>query len=346
MTSASAPPAASRPRNARWWPTLLAFLLAAVAGGAAAIVGWRQFGPRDVTVSAGAFPEELVYARTSDDVINGGAFFSSTGTGRPAVIWIHGWGTSFASPTYTATARALAARGVPTITANTRMHDLGNSATYRNGRRVRGGGYWGITSEQTLDIASWVDFAAQRGFRRVVLVGHSAGWSAVAAYQVTRQDPRVVGLVLASGSVAPGKPDRNPDLLARARTHVQHGAGDDLLRLPNRSVPSFISAGTYADIADTPPALLDFFGVDRRDAGIVQLRRPLLAFFGTRGDVGGQADLDVVQSAPSRLSLSAQPVETTMIGLADHMYTGEEAKVAGVIASWIDRVVTPASTRR
>jgi pimeloyl-ACP methyl ester carboxylesterase len=338
MTTAADGLPVQRSRRGVRWRLWLALLTAALAGAGVALAGWIRFGPREVTVSAGTFPEELVYARSSDDVIQGGAFFaSSRDTRKPAVIWVHGWGTHFYSPTYTMAARALAARGLTTITVNTRMHDLGNSAAHRNGRRVRGGGYWGITSEQTLDIAAWVDFAEARGFRRVVLVGHSAGWAAVAAYQVERQDARVAGLVLASGAVQPLRPHRDPALLERARAHVAQGTGDDLLRLPNRNFPSFISAGTYVDMADAPPSLLDFFGVERRDGAILQLRRPLLALFGTRGDVGGEADLEVVRSAPRRLSSPALQVDTAMIGGADHMYTGEEAQVADVIAGWISR---------
>ena len=98
------------------------------------------------------------------------------------------------SPTYVTIGRALAERGLTTISVNTRMHDLGTVAGHRFGKRIRGGGYWGVTSEGSLDLAAWVNFAAEQGFERVVLVGHSAGWSAVAAYEIQRHDPRVAGL--------------------------------------------------------------------------------------------------------------------------------------------------------
>ncbi len=316
----------------------------------AALLGatWlRDRRPRPITVNAGRFPEELVYARSTDDVVNGGVLFTSSRRGdqSPAVIWVHGWGVNFYSPTYTAIGRALAARGTTMLSVNTRMHDIGTSATYRGGRRVRGGGYWGIQSEQDLDIAAWVDFAAQHGYPEVVLAGHSAGWAAVAAYRVRTQDPRVVGVVLASGAVGPLRPQRDPDLLAQARRLVDAGTGDDLIRLPNRNFPSFISAANLLDQANTPAALLDFFGVEERDPGVARLGCPILAFFGTRGDVGGEDDLEVIRSAPRRLSIDTLRVEAVMIDGADHMYTGEEARVAGVIGDWVRRVVV-AGVRR
>lgn len=313
-------------------------LLVVSLGGAAWL--WTQ-RPRPVTVTAGVFPEELVYVRSTDDVVNGGVFFSTSqpDTHAVAVIWVHGWGTNFYYPTYTVIGRALAVRGITTINANTRMHDLGTSATYRRGRRVRGGGYWGVPSEQDLDIAAWVDFAEQRGYSRTVLAGHSAGWAAVAAYKVRTQDPRVVGVVLASGTVQTMRPQRDPEVMEQARRLVDGGTGDDLIRLPNRSFPSYISAATLLDQAATPPDLLDFFGMEGGAAGVTRLGCPLLAFFGTRGDVGGPADLEVVASAPTRLSLGDVRFDTRMIDGADHMYTGEEDQVARVISEWVSRVL-------
>ena len=46
-----------------------------------------------------------------------------------------------------------------------------------------------------------------------------------------------------------------------------------------------------------------------------------------------------VRATPTRLSIANVPVETAMIGGADHMYTGEEAQVARVIGERVHRVV-------
>src|SRR5262245_37041492 len=153
--------------------------------------------------STGKYPEELVYARASDDILNGGAFFiPPEESAKPvAVIWVHGWGVNFYSPTYVRVGRALADLGYPCVTVNTRMHDIGNVAGNRDGKRLRGGGYWGVPSEAVRDIAAWIDFAGERGFDKVILVGHSAGWAVVRRYQGEQQDRRVIGVVLASGEV-------------------------------------------------------------------------------------------------------------------------------------------------
>lgn len=162
---------------------------------ATALPGLATLACRTAMPKPGKFPEQLVFARSKDDVVNGGVMFTPPKEAAKsiAVVWIPGWGTNFYSPTYVAIGRALAERGLTTIVGNTRMHDIGNVIGYRGGKRVRGGGYWGVTSEDNRDIGAWIDFSEQSGFKRVVLVGHSAGWSSVGKYQANAQDPRVQG---------------------------------------------------------------------------------------------------------------------------------------------------------
>jgi pimeloyl-ACP methyl ester carboxylesterase len=311
----------------------------ALLGGALFI--WPR-GPRPLTVTVGHFPEQLVYVRSGDDVVNGGVMFmTSTTAAKPvAVMWIHGWGVNFYSPTYVMIGRALANRGVTAISVNTRMHDIGSVQQYIAGKRIRGGGYWGIPSEQVRDLDAWIDLAETLGFPRVVLVGHSAGWAAVRAYAADRQDPRVFGIVFASGQIEPaGGGNESQSLRDQAQRFVSDRRGEDLLRLQNPSFPSFISAATFLDDYNTPRDVGDFFGVHTANPAVTRVRCPLLAFFGTRGDVGTDADLRVLKSAVERQTSGPTSVTVTTITNADHMYTGAEEQVARVIVDWIDSVV-------
>jgi pimeloyl-ACP methyl ester carboxylesterase len=319
-----------------------ALLLAAAAG-----LLWLRHAPRRITVTEGRFPEELVYIRSADEIVNGGVMFTAqkTPAQRVAIVWIHGWGTNFYSPTYAVIGRALAARGHTTISGNTRMHDLGTVAGYRGGRRIRGGGYWGLASEEVRDLAAWIDFAASQGLERVVLVGHSAGWAAVRSYQAEKQDPRVVGVVLASGAVRGDTTPTDPEQLAEAGRLMAAGEGDALIRDPKRSFPSYISAATLLDIANTPPESKDFFGVQTStlNPGVTRIRCPLLAFYGTEGDVGNAEELELLKSSIRRHGSGPSRVDTALIRNADHMYTGEEAQVAETITHWANTLPLPSS---
>ena len=301
---------------------------------------WRGCSPRPENQRAGKFPEQLVYVRSKDDIVNGGVIFAppKDSAKRIAIIWIHGWGANFYYPTYVGIGRALAERGYTCITGNTRMHDLGNVAGWRGEKRIRGGGYWGVASEQVRDIAAWIDFAEDRGFKEVVLVGHSAGWAAVTQYQAEKQDRRVAGVVVASGSVRPGTGPTDPDQIAQATRMMADGRPDELVRDPKRSFPSFISAATMLDIVNTPPEFKDFWGThpETKNPGVTRIRCPLLAFYGTNGDVGDAAELELLKSSMHSHSSGPTRVSTVMIQHADHMYIGEEAQVAEIIAKWAD----------
>ena len=340
MTAIKPQPLITRPR-------IIAIAVGVALLGMAFLVWqWRQWRvPGAPKVTAGKFPEELVYVRSRDDIVNGGAIFTPPkDLAKPiVVIWIHGWGVNFYYPTYVMIGRALAERAYTCITANTRMHDLGNVAGWRGEKRIRGGGYWGVASEEVRDLAAWIDFAEDRGFKKVVLVGHSAGWAAVRRYQAEKQDQRVVGMALASGAVRAETRPTDPDQLAQATRLMADGQGDDLVRDPKRFFPSLISAATFMDIASTPPQFKDFFGVQTPNAAVTQIRCPLLAFFGTKGDVGTEADLELLKSSIQRQSSGPSRVQTVMIQNADHMYSGEEAQVAQTIATWADTLVSPES---
>jgi pimeloyl-ACP methyl ester carboxylesterase len=288
-----------------------------------------------------AFTEQVVHVQTKDDIADSGALFAPPkDVAKPiAIIWIHGWGVNFYFPTYVEIGRALAKRGYTTITANTRMHDIGNVEAWHGEKKVRGGGYWGVPSEQLQDLAAWVDFAQQLGFKRVILVGHSDGWGAVRRYQWQTQDSRVAGLVLASGPVDADTAMPDPDQIAQARKMMADGRPEDLVTDPKRSFPSFVSAATLLDIINTPPELKDFFGVQTANPGITHVHCPLLGFFGTNGDVGDEKDLELMKTSIKRQRSGPSSVTTALIDGANHMYWGQEDRVAQVIANWAETLL-------
>jgi hypothetical protein len=151
-------------------------------------------------------------------------------------------------------------------------------------------------------------------------------------------------VVLASGAVRgeTGPPD--PDQLAEATRLTALGEADALIRDAKRSFPSYISAATFLDIANSPPEMKDFFGVQTPNPGVARVRAPLLAFFGTRGDAGNENDLQLLEASIKRHPTGPTSVTTAMIPKADHMYTGEEAQVAETIATWTDDLLGPAAS--
>ena len=321
------------------WRGILIGLVAATLLGVGAFLFGLRMPVHPEAQKPGKFPEQVVFVRSADDVVSGGLMFTPPKqASKPlAIIWVHGWGANFYIPSYVGIGRALAERGFTMISVNTRMHDIGNVEKYTlAGKRVRGGGYWGVTSEDARDITAWIGFVEQLGYKRVALVGHSAGWASVGRYEADSKDQRVAGLVFASPAVGPSSVADDPQLLAQAKKLVAEGAGDDLLRLPHRKFPSFISAATHLDIITTPREYTDFFGTQISNPAITRVTCPILAFFGSKGDIGGQKELDLLKSSVGRLSHGPRSVETAMIVNGDHEYVGEEAQVAQTIARWAE----------
>ena len=114
----------------------VAAFVAAFAVISAALPMGRSLAAQAGNQKARLFVEQLVYVQSKDEIADAGALFAPPKDVAKsiAVIWIHGWGVNFYSPTYVAISRSLAKRGYTTITANTRMHDLGNVEAWRGAR--------------------------------------------------------------------------------------------------------------------------------------------------------------------------------------------------------------------
>jgi dienelactone hydrolase len=294
----------------------------------------QQYKLHDATL-----PEELIYMMSRDTIFNAGLLFHpKKELAKPVVIiWVHGWGVNFYSPTYISIGRIFAESGYTFISVNTRMHDLANVEGYKSGKRVRGGGYWGIASDQTKDIAAWIDFAESKGFKKIILVGHSAGAAAVREFQSAQQDNRVSGLVLASGSVDPAPPIDSSQYV-QAVPLIFANKGEELIKDPKRSFPSYISAATLMDIANSPPAYKDFFGIQTPGAGITKIQCPILAFYGTNDDIGNDKTLELLKTSIAKQPKGPVSVTTAMIKGADHMYMGQEVQIVDLITKWIEQI--------
>lgn len=310
--------------------------LAAAALLCAALPIGRSFAAQVNNYTAGKITEQIVHVQTKDGITDSGAVFTPPkNIAKPyAVIWIHGATLNFYDPNYLAIGRDLAEHGYTFITGNTRMHDLGNDEAWPGGKRIRGGTYWGIPSEQVRDIAAWIDFAEGLGFKSIVLAGHSAGANAVREYEAQTQDSRVAGVVLASGDVRPDTRVPPSEWVSKAKQDIADGKPEELVQGP------FLSAATFLDILNRPSEFKDFFGELSANAGVARIRCPLLVLLGTNGDVGNEEDLKRIKFSTERLPTHPSRFDTALIQGADHMYDGHEDRVAQVIANWADTLLS------
>jgi len=163
----------------------------------------------------------------------------------------------------------------------------------------------------------------------LALFGHSFGTHRVLRYLSDRGDSQVDGIGLVSGNVRRHESVR-ANVVALAREMVAQGRGEELL--PAGSYADFlgndtVSAQTYLSWGGQA---LDLFGLQA--AGVLaEVRRPIFACYGTKGDVGNEIDLALIRAKAS----SSSAVHTTMIEGADHGFLGAEVSLAEAIVEWV-----------
>jgi dienelactone hydrolase len=283
--------------------------------------------------------EEFVTTTTEDGLLLEGALLRPVAApARPlALVWIHGALAHYSSPPYIAIGRALAARGYPFVSGDTRGRDAGAVLWGPSGPRQHpdadqrpfelGGLMWERLDEAPHDLAAWVGFAAGLGVQSVVLIGHSFGAQKVVYYQAERQDPRVRGLVAASG----GRATVAPELVAGAQRMVAAGRGRDLLPWGTSYGNLAVSAQTWASRAAT--GHLEVFGYGGTPTpAIGRVRCPVLAFYGTEEAwLATAADLETIKANARQ----AARVDTRLLEGVDHGYNGHTEAVAACIAEWV-----------
>lgn len=137
-------------------------------------------------------PAELVHVETSDGLrLDGALHLTSRAATLPvdAFLLVHGTGSNFYAPGVLETfARQGVESGSAVLRINTRGHD-GMTSIPGTARSTRGGATYETIDDCRHDLAAWIAFLHDRGYRRIVLVGHSMG--GVKALYAQAHDPHV-----------------------------------------------------------------------------------------------------------------------------------------------------------
>lgn len=143
---------------------------------------------------------ELCRVTTADGLLLDGALRVPAGARSTlpvdACLLIHGTGGSFTTPgLLEAFANQTAAAGIPSLRVNTRGHDLMARIPTVRGSVLGGAAYENI-ADCRHDVAAWLHLLAERGYRRIAVVGHSMG-GVKAIYTLSRQSTDHVACLVA-----------------------------------------------------------------------------------------------------------------------------------------------------
>lgn len=276
---------------------------------------------------------ELVEVRTSDDLRHAGAFAAARPGAAPArfdaALMMHGAAGTFSDPFYRNFSAALVERGVATLRANNRGHDVINRG---GGRGAMLGVAFETVEDCILDWQAWLGFLEARGLRRILLFGHSLGAVKTAYFLARTRDPRVHGCVLAS------PPRFNTELLlaseygpefartiAMAKELVAAGMPAELMAT-TFPLPSYSSAQAYL-AKYTRGAAFDVF------AFVAGIPCPVLA-------LTGELELDdpAFRSHPAEYAAARErkpDLEFTLVPGGDHFYTLSQTFAVERLLAWL-----------
>ncbi len=289
---------------------------------------------------------ELVRVWTKDGLQLQGLYCAPRATSRPpAVLHLHGASSNFyRSQFLDSLADALMDCGCALLTGNTRGHDIMNSVYTRDpttSKRI--GTAYEVFEECLLDIEAWVALLAQRGYRSMVLLGHSFGAHKAAFYQSETGDERVQGLILMSpadqGLWVGAMGSEAGRMLHWAAEKASSGQGDALV--PTGPAPYPLSARTVHSLFVT--AKPDIFKFSRPDEPWEVVSRLSCAILATMGTVAEFISTSP-QTAMAMLkgkAVSSPRCDTVVLEGAPHNYRGHEAEVNKVIVDWLKEVFGP-----
>jgi pimeloyl-ACP methyl ester carboxylesterase len=196
------------------------------------------------------------------------------------------------------------------------------------------------------DIDAWIEFALTKGYKRVILEGHSFG-TEKSVYYMSRGShaDNVVAVVLMGFSDNVGTQQKYEKKIGRnyfdeAKTLVEQGKGEHLLSdMGGLAGEMPISAMTY----------LNFFSPNSENSLALPLRQGKdLAFFrnikvpvlGVIGDnYDGEYTIIPIEDAVELLKSENKLAEAYQIKDCDHGFNGKEQEVVELIADFLKRRV-------
>lgn len=288
---------------------------------------------------------ELVETTTPDKLQLFGALSlsQSEGQGTRLAICLHGVASNFYSSGMMAQlACGLNQQGMDVLRVNTRGHDAcAHIRSAEGGLRL--GAAFEIVDDCRHDIAGWLRFAQERGYREVILLGHSLGALKVIYHQAHEGGLEVGGVVALSPPRLSHQAFRAADSsggsyladLQRAARQVEAGEPDDLIpvRFP---LPLLITARGYLDKYGPGERynLLEFIG---------RVKVPLLLTYGglelAQGSVAFAGVPEAIAAAVSGEDDWRGRVE--VIERADHLYRGKVEDLLVRIGQWLSELDAP-----
>jgi pimeloyl-ACP methyl ester carboxylesterase len=289
---------------------------------------------------------ELVQCTTADGVRLDGVWSLAPRTGKwefDAVLMLHGvTGNFYSTAFFNAAVKNLTAAGVSVLRANNRGHDVINRVAAFDGPKFIGAAFEKIV-DANHDLQAWVDFAENRGARRVAVWGHSLGAVKAILYAESVNDERVACVVASSPPRFSYEEFRKDPVewpifkasYDEAKALVDEGKPDALLQV-SKPTSLIISARTFIEKYG-PSGGFDY------TIAISHIRIPLLLTLGSMEGTEAKPGFSRIalfgsDSYLKDIARKNPHMRYVRVDGADHWYAGREDELCDMVSRFFQEV--------
>jgi pimeloyl-ACP methyl ester carboxylesterase len=278
-------------------------------------------------------PVSLARLKTRDGIWLDGLIAEPRGR-RAALIWVHGLGSVFSSAqalTLELSTR-LNAAGVGYFKFNNRGHGV----VAGRGKQLAGAAFERF-EESVEDIRAMIAFVRKRGYRRIILAGHSTGANKVLYYTARSRDRRVSGLILlgpVSDVAAEAKRLGARELRRRVAAARRIARRDPRALVPRAwgfwSARRYISLYRPGEVEDVFP----YYRPGARWTALRSVRLPVAAIVGSRDEYLDRRPRELIE-ALRRNAVRARSFTGSVVPGARHGFQNRERELAELLVGLI-----------
>jgi len=283
---------------------------------------------------------ELIRLKTRDNLELQGLLCEPSKKASKAIVNVHGWvGNFYENRFMDHISEEAFGKNIAFFTFNNRGAGI-ITEFMRNNKREKIGGSLELFEDCVFDLESAVDFLHERGYKEIILQGHSLACQKIVYYMHTKKDKRVKGLVLlapvddvevVTGKLYNNSVSRYNKSLKTARKMNSEGRGSHPVPKWMQIYPC-LSANMFIQISDPESASGHIFDYSGDLAELKSLTIPVLAVFGSIDDYQpNPADkLEIIK----RINAN----KTILMQESNHWFAGHEDELAKNVVGWVTKI--------
>lgn len=255
------------------------------------------------------------------------------------VICIHGMcGTIIDNYFATVWGKLLSEKNIGFIYEHNRGHSIENDIVMKDGSFKRCGCMYEIFEDSIYDIDLAIETAKNKGYKRLILLGHSYGCNKV-IYYYYKKHPNILGMILASapdmvGSHLLAQSNEYKELLKEAKENIDNGEPTKLLHKIIEDY-MYMSSQTYYNWFNKNSNLnnLPVIANPKHWQQFEIIDIPILTFSGSN-EKDYYLKLDLLKNK----ALNCNDFEYKIIETTGHTYKNKETEIGNLIYNWIKKL--------